>query len=197
MANQKLGDLIKQARTNAGLTQEKLAKAVGGITANDISKAERGDSELTQEQLKKIAKATGVTQASLINASKGTTAKKSTTTTKSTTAAKSTTAKTTAAARKTTAKTTTDTKKTTAKTTAKTTKTASTASTTSMKVTASEKKLLEAFRDASSDQKKAALYILKGESDDLVDDIIRKHSKDDSPDLGDFLQNVLGGLIKK
>ncbi len=69
----KLGNLIQEARKNAGLTQEKLAKKVGGgLTASDISQAERGESTLTVAMLKKIAKATGVTQASLINAAKGT-----------------------------------------------------------------------------------------------------------------------------
>lgn len=75
MAN-KVGVLIREARTNAGLTQEQLAKKVDGVTASDISKAERGEKELTQTQLKQIAKATGVTQASLLNAGKTGAAKK-------------------------------------------------------------------------------------------------------------------------
>ena len=33
MAANQLGTLIKEARTKAGLTQEQLAKKVGGITA--------------------------------------------------------------------------------------------------------------------------------------------------------------------
>ena len=69
MAN-KVGPLIKEARTKAGLTQEQLAKQIDGLVAADISKAERGEKELTQTQLKAIAKATGVTQASLLNAAK-------------------------------------------------------------------------------------------------------------------------------
>lgn len=81
MAN-KVGALIKEARTGAGLTQEQLAKKVDGVTASDISKAERGEKELTQTQLKLIAKATGVTQASLLNAAKSGTAKKTSTTAK-------------------------------------------------------------------------------------------------------------------
>lgn len=69
----KLGTLIKEARVGAGLTQEKLAKKVGGgLTATDIGKAERGEKTLAIAMLKKIAKATGVTQASLVNAAKGT-----------------------------------------------------------------------------------------------------------------------------
>lgn len=69
MAN-KVGPLIKEARTAAGLTQEQLAKKVDGVTAADLSKAERGEKELTQAALKQIAKVTGVTQASLVNAAK-------------------------------------------------------------------------------------------------------------------------------
>ena len=77
MASKKLGNLIKEARTEAGLTQEQLARKIAGLSASEISAAERGVGDLTQDQLKKIAKATGVTQASLLNAAKGT-AKKST-----------------------------------------------------------------------------------------------------------------------
>ncbi len=88
----KVGTLIKEARTGAGLTQEQLAKKVKGLTASDISKAERGEKDLTQEQLKTIAKVTGVTQKSLLDAAKGKTgsstksssAKKTTSTKKST-----------------------------------------------------------------------------------------------------------------
>lgn len=66
----KTGALIKEARTGAKLTQEALAQKVGNLTASDISKAERGEKELTQAALKAIAKATGITQASLLNAEK-------------------------------------------------------------------------------------------------------------------------------
>ena len=66
----KVGELIKKARTDAGLTQEQLAKKVDGVTASDISKAERGEKELSLSALKQIAKATGVTQASLLDAAK-------------------------------------------------------------------------------------------------------------------------------
>ena len=73
----KVGELIKEARTAAKLTQAQLAEQVTGVTAADIGKAERGEKELTQAALKQIAKATGVTQASLLNAAAGkTTAKK-------------------------------------------------------------------------------------------------------------------------
>lgn len=68
MAAKKVGVLIKEARANAGLTQEQLAKKVDGVSASDISKAERGEKDLPQAALKQIAKATGVTQKSLLEA---------------------------------------------------------------------------------------------------------------------------------
>ena len=76
MAAKKVGTLIKEARTDAGLTQEQLARKIAGLSATDISEAERGLKDLTQDQLKQIAKITGVTQASLSNAAKGSSAKK-------------------------------------------------------------------------------------------------------------------------
>ncbi len=70
MAVKKVGELIREARTGAGLTQEALAKKVTGLSASDLGRAERGEKDLTQEQLKAIAKATGVTQKSLLDAAK-------------------------------------------------------------------------------------------------------------------------------
>ena len=78
MASKKVGTLIKEARTEAGLTQEQLARRISGLSANDISLAERHQKNLTQDQLKQIAKITGVTQASLLEAARGSTAKKTT-----------------------------------------------------------------------------------------------------------------------
>ena len=150
----KVGKLIKAARTDADMTQEQLARRISGVSANDISLAERGEKDLTQAQLKTIAKVTGVTQASLINAAKeesGTATKK--TTTKKTTASKTTTTK---------------------KTTTAKAKTPSNANTT-MKVTSTEKKLIEAYRLADSDAKKRAMSVLKGEDfdiGDVVEDVI-------------------------
>jgi transcriptional regulator with XRE-family HTH domain len=118
MASKKLGNLIKEARTEAGLTQEQLARRIAGLSASDISQAERGLKDLTQEQLKRIAKETGVTQASLLNAAKGSASGR----TSSSTAAKS-----------------------------------------SMRVTATEKRLVELYREADSDTKKAALRLLRGQ----------------------------------
>lgn len=144
----KVGTLIKEARTAAGLTQEALAKKVDGVTASDISKAEHNEKELTKDQLKQIAKACGVTQASLLNAGKAAPAKK-------TVASKTTTKKTT-------------TKKTT------------TAASSSMKLTAAEKKLVELYRKATTEQKEEALKALKG---------------DDDPDLLSVLGDLLGKIL--
>ena len=136
MAAKKVGTLIKEARTEAGLTQEQLARQIAGLSASDISQAERHQKDLTQDQLKQIAKITGVTQASLLNAAKGSSAKK-TTGTKS-----------------------------------------------SMQVTAAERRLVELYRKASTDERKDALKALKGESS-LADDILEG--------LLDSVQDMLSG----
>lgn len=131
MASKKLGNLIKEARTEAGFTQEELARKIPGVSASDISQAERGLADLTQEQLKKIAKVTGVTQASLLNAAKGSTKK--------------------------------------------TTSASSTANKTSMKVTATEKRLVELYRQADSDTKKQALNVLRGKdvtSEEILENLL-------------------------
>lgn len=134
MAN-KVGPLIKQARTDAKLTQEQLAAAVDGVSASDIGKAERGEKELSQAALKQIAKATGVTQKSLIEAAAastyGTSKKTSTSSKKSS-----------------------DTKKTSS------TKKGEDEFTLSK----SEKQLVELYRKADSETKKRAVAVLKGEA---------------------------------
>lgn len=147
MAAKKVGTLIKEARTSADLTQEQLARKISGLSASDISLAERGKKDLTQAQLKQIAKVTGVTQASLLNAAKGTSAKKAT-------ASKTAT------------------------------KSSSTAKSTSIKVTATEKKLVELYRAADSDAKKAAIKVLKGE-ENTAEDILEN--------LLDTVQDMLSG----
>ena len=146
----KVGELIKEARTAAKLTQAQLAEQVTGVTAADIGKAERGEKELTQAALKQIAKATGVTQASLLNAAAGKAAASAgkTASTGKTSAAGKTAAKKPAAG-----------------------KTASTAKKTgaaksSMQLTAAEKKLVELYRKADADMKKEVMKLLKGTGDD-------------------------------
>ncbi len=145
MAAKTQGQLIKEARTAAGFTQEQLAKKVKGLTATDLNSAERNKLALTNDQVKAIAKATGVTQKSLLEASVPKTASAKT-------SGKTTAAKT---AGKTTAK------KPSGKTTGKTSSSKTASSGSTMKVTAAEKKLLQAYRDADESSRKAALAILK------------------------------------
>ena len=145
MASKKVGTLIKEARTEAGLTQEQLARRISGLSAADISAAERHQKNLTQDQLKQIAKITGVTQASLLNAAKGSSAKKT-----------------------------------------------SSASKSAMQVTATEKKLVQLYRDADSDTKKKVMNLLKGNSSlagDLLEDLL------DKEDLFDGILDTVQDLI--
>ena len=144
MAAKKAGNLIKEARTEAGLTQEQLARKIAGLSASDISLAERGKLDLTQDQLKKIAKALGITQTSLLEAAKG-----------SSTAKKSTAAK------------------------------------SSMQVTATERRLVELYRKASSEEKKAALKARKGQ-DSLTEEIFE--SLLDSVDKEKILDGLMDGV---
>lgn len=216
MAEKKVGVLIKEARTAAGLTQEKLARAAGeGLTALDISKCERGEADLTIAQLKKIAVVCKVTQKSLVDAPKNlkTTAAKpsasktdekktaakatssKTATAKSDekkTAAKATSAKTTSAktssAKTSSAKTTTAAKKTESKTTTPA------SANTSMKVTTTEKKLIEAYREAPSDLKKAALKVLKGEYGDTINTLLGASSASGAT-AADGIGEMIGGLL--
>ena len=153
MAAKKVGELIKEARTEAGLSQEGLAKKIDGLSASDLGKAERGEKELTQAQLKAIAKATGVTQKSLLEAPRGgsgSTAKKTSSTAKTGSTAK---------------KTSSSAKKTSSSTSKKTSS--------AVELTAVEKTLLNAYRKADADRQKAALKLLKGEqTDDLLSSLI-------------------------
>ena len=86
--SRKLGDLVKKARTEKGLTQAGLAEKVDGLTASDVSKIERGEKEPVQDILKQMAKALGVTQKSLLDAATG--SGKTTSSSKTGTAAKKT-----------------------------------------------------------------------------------------------------------
>lgn len=163
MAAKKVGELIKEARANAGLTQAELGRKVG-LSASDIGKAERGEKTLTQADLKAIAKATGVTQTSLLNAP----------------GAKA---------------------KTTAKTSAKTSGKTSTSSGASMKLTATEKKLVELYRAADAETKKEAMNLLKGEKNDLLEGLLGSllgdGKKKESETLFGNLGNILELLNKK
>ena len=172
MANT-VGPLIKEARSKAKLSQEALASQIDGLSSSDLGKAERGEKELSQSVLRQIAKITGVTQSSLINAAKestyGTTAKKTATAA----VAKKTATAMTAKKTSTTTKTTTAAKKTaTAKKTSSAIKDA-------IELTAAEKKLIELYRAADSETKKKAVAVLKGESSEM----------------GDILTSLLGGAM--
>lgn len=134
--SKKLGDLVKKARTEKGFTQAGLAEKVDGLTASDVSKIERGEKEPVQEVLKQMAKALGVTQKSLLNAATG--SGKTASSSKTGTAAKKT-----SSAKKTSAvKDTIDT----------------------LKLTATEKKLVQLYRKADTKTKKAAINLLEGDS---------------------------------
>ena len=178
----KVGTLIKEARTDAGMSQEQLARKIKGLSAAELGKAERGETELTQALLKEIAKATGVTQSSLLNAAKASAPAKKTETAKKTAAAKKTeTARKAASPKKT-----------------------STAKKAETELTAAEKKLLEAYREASADAKKNALKILKGEDLELPEilKMLKLDSKLEGLGAGDGIlgglkEGLLGGLLGK
>ena len=176
MAN-KVGKLIKQARTDAGMTQEQLAKKVKNTSASDISKAERGELKLSQDALKQIAKATGVTQKSLIDAAASSTYKSS--------SSGSTTRKTSSGS---------TTKKTSSGSSSKKT---TSSSGTSMKLTATEKKLVEYYREADSSTKKKAMELLKtGElAGGGLGEIVSGLGLDDK--LESWVENTIGGLFSK
>lgn len=145
MAAKRVGLVIKEARVEKGLTQEKLANKVSGVSASDIGRVERGEIDLTNEQLKRVAKALDITQTSLLKAPKN-----------------------------------------------NATASGSSASSGSpggaMKLTATEKKLVKAYRAASADVKKSAMALLTGKEPDVGGAI--------GGTLGDVLQDVLGGLLK-
>ena len=139
MAQKKVGELIKEARTKAGLSQEKLASMIDGLSAGEVSKAERGEKDLTQAELKAIAKATGVTQKSLLEAAGyvSSAAKKPASTAKKPAAAAKKPAST--AAKKPAAKAD------------------------EIKLTAAEKRFLELYRAASAAVRRDAEAVLKGD----------------------------------
>ena len=175
MAQKKVGELIKEARTKKGLSQEKLAGMIDGLSASELSKAERGEKDLTQEELKAIAKICGVTQKSLLEAAGYvSSSKKTTSTTKS---SNSTAKSSTSTAKKTSTASTA--KKTSASSTAK--KTASSSDT--VKLTATEKRILELYRSADAETKKNAEAVLKG-------------TKQVQQDGGGLVGSLLGGALE-
>ncbi len=209
MATKKVGELIKEARTNAKLSQTALGE-LAGVSGSDIGKAERGEKELTQTQLKAIAKATGVTQKSLLEAPKGGAAASSAaktpsakTSTAKTSSAKTSTGKTSSAKTSTAKTSSASSKKTTASSSKKTASgaKASSASTTAVELTSAEKTMLNAYRKADADTRKAALKLLKGEQDpDILSTLLQSFTGGGSGNggaLGGGLLDLLGNLGKK
>lgn len=203
MAAKNVGTLILEARTAKKISQTALASEVGGLSGGDIGKAERGEKELSQAQLKAIAKALGITQKSLLEAPKGGTAgtaakKTAAKTTAKTSSAKTTAAKKTAAPKTASAaKTGTAAKKTAAKKTTTAAKKTSTAATVK-DLSAAEVKLVELYRSASSDNKKLAAKILKGEGlelGDLLPSLMNNSSNSEDGLLGALL-GKMQGLMK-
>ena len=152
--SRKLGDLVKKARTEKGLTQAALAEKVDGLTASDVSKIERGEKEPAQDVLKQMAKALGVTQ-------------------KSPAAKKTSSAKTAS-----TVKDTIDT----------------------LKLTATEKKLVQLYRKADTKTKKAAINLLEGDSNaiELIGALLSAKGSGSSGSTGssgtsDLLSALLSG----
>ena len=199
MAVKKVGTLIREARTAKKCSQEQLASEINGLSGSDIGKAERGEKDLSQTHLRAIAKVLGITQKSLLEAPKGgssaTAASK-----KTASAAKTTTASKTSAAKKTTAAKAASASKNTS-TTAKKTSSAATKKTSSgttkkvasaSSLSASEKKLIELYRAASSEDKKLATRILKGDKMEISDLLPMLMASGDIAEEG-----LLGGLIGK
>ena len=208
MAAKKVGTLIREARTAKKLSQEQLAAQVNGLSGSDIGKAERGEKELTQAQLKTIAKVLGVTQKSLVEAPKGgspAAAAKTSSAARTSTAAKKT-AKTSTATKKTNktstaakasssakASSTSSAKKTTASKTGSAAKTTAAKTTGASKsLTAAEQKFLELYRAADADDKKLAAKILNGEKLEIGDMLPMLLNPDSNGDDG-----LLGALIGK
>ena len=70
---------------------------------------------------------------------------------------------------------------------------------TSIKVTASEKKLIEAYRSASADLKKVSLKVLKGEYADTaikILDTVGGGIESGAEGLGEKISNLVGGFLK-
>lgn len=174
--SKKLGALVKDARAAKGLSQAALAGMVDGISAADVGKIERGEKEPAEAVVRQIAKALGVTQVSLVNAM--------------------TSAGKTASGKK-TSSTTSSGKSSSAKTSSKTSskKTSSKTQEAELKLTAAEKKLVQAYRKADSTTKKTAMNILEGNGSvtDILTTMIAGKSGGASKEVGDLLSQLLSG----
>ena len=204
--SKKLGTLVNDARLKKGLSMAALAEQVEGLSSSMVGKIERGESEPAEDVLRAMAKVLGGTQKSLVDAASGTGAAAKKTAAKST-AAKSTTAK-SAATKKTSSKSTTA-----KKTTSKAKSSSSKSSSGDLKLTATEKKLVEAYRKAGTSAKKTALSVLEGKATmadfmtlmlaDKAEELGGSGSSSgkkndlDLSNLGTLLSGTLGKLGKK
>ena len=204
--SKKLGTLVNDARLKKDLSMAALAEQVEGLSSSMVGKIERGESEPAEDVLRAMAKVLGVTQKSLVDAASGTGAAAKKTAARST-AAKSTTAK-SAATKKTSSKSTTA-----KKTTSKAKSSSSKSSSGDLKLTATEKKLVEAYRKAGTSAKKTALSVLEGKATmaDFMTLMIADKAEElggsgsssgkkndlDLSDLGTLLSGTLGKLGKK
>ena len=222
-----VGPMIRKARTGAGLTQEQLAKEVTGLSASDISRAERGELIPTQEQLKAIAKVTGVTQKSLLDAAKESKTDNSSSGTSGSTGGSKKPAGSTSTggskkpadststengkkpagstsaggSKKPAGSTSTENGKKPAGSTStgtgkKPSDSTSTGANSSkiMEVTATERKLVELYRKASTDEKKTVMSILKGEKDttnEMISALL-----DGSKKPADIVSSILGSAVE-
>ncbi len=198
-----VGPMIRKARTGAGLTQEQLAKEITGLSASDISRAERGELIPTQEQLKAIAKVTGVTQKSLLDAAKESKTDNSSSGTSGSTGGSKKPAGSTSAggSKKPAGSTSTENGKKPAGSTStgtgkKPSDSTSTGANSSkiMEVTATERKLVELYRKASTDEKKTVMSILKGEKDttnEMISALL-----DGSKKPADIVSSILGSAVE-
>ena len=204
--SKKLGTLVNDARLKKGLSMAALAEQVEALSSSMVGKIERGESEPAEDVLRAMAKVLGVTQKSLVDAASGTGAAAKKTAARST-AAKSTTAKSTAAKKA-------SSKSTTAKKTASKAKSSSSqTSSGDLKLTATEKKLVEAYRKAGTSAKKTALSVLEGKATmadfmtlmlaDKAEELGGSGSSSgkkndlDLSNLGTLLSGTLGKLGKK
>ena len=174
--SKKLGTLIKDARTKKGISQSELASRIDGLSASALGKAERGESEPAEEIVRQIAKELGVTQTSLVDAMTGKTAGR--TSSSKTSSSKTSSSKTSSS------------KTSSSKTTSSRSKSAGSAS---VKLTAAEKKLVELYRKADRDTKKAAVNLLSGKEEGIAGILAALTGGSGSSDLLGLLQGGKGG----
>ena len=186
-----VGPLIKEARTKAKLTQEQLASKIDGLTASDVGKAERGEKMLTQDILKQIAKTTGVTQKSLLDAARESGGAAQAAGTSAASSAGKTSGKISSSGK------TSQSGKTTTGKTSQAGKTSSTGKTTgkaSMELTSTERKLVELYRAADSDKKRVVMSLLKGETQTTNEILTSLLDGSKKPD--EIVSSLIGNFVE-